>query len=122
METISKFECMKYTENVKQWISDDKSLDATIRSMYYVVMGQYSKLMKNKLSMTKDYVRFEEEGDVTARFKKIRRACLQIETNTLMYDDWRRLKPCTIHTDKNSTRATRNTYKIIRALWRQSNI
>lgn len=67
METISKFEEMKFTENVKQWIRDAKSLKATIRSMYYVVMVQCSKLMKSKLSMTKDYVRFEEEGDVTAQ-------------------------------------------------------
>ena len=45
VETMSKFEEMKFTENVKQWIHDDKSLKATIRSMYYVVMGQCSTLM-----------------------------------------------------------------------------
>ena len=83
---ISKFEEMKYTEKVKQWIRDDKSLKATIRSLYYIVMGQCSKLMRNKLAMSKDYVRFEAEGDVAALLKEIRRISLQIETNTSAYD------------------------------------
>ena len=77
---------MKYAENVKQWIHDDKSLRASIRSLYYIVKGQCSKLMKNKLSLSKDYTRFEEEGDVAALLKEIRTISMEIETNTPVYD------------------------------------
>ena len=82
----SKFEEMKYTENVKQWIRDDKSLKATIRSLYNIVWGQCSKLMKNKITMAKNFSTFESKGDVTELLKEVRRVSLQIETNTSVYD------------------------------------
>ena len=58
---VSKFEEMKYAENMKQWIRDDKSLKSTIRSLYHIVMGQCFKIMKNKLLMAKDFARFEKK-------------------------------------------------------------
>ena len=64
VKSVSKFEEMKYTENIKQWIRDDKSLKATTRSLYYIIMGQCSKLMRNKITLPKDYERLEKEVDV----------------------------------------------------------
>ena len=52
VKSVSKFEEMKYTENIKQWIRDDKSLKATTRSLYYIIMGQCSKLMRNKIKLS----------------------------------------------------------------------
>ena len=37
--SISKFEDMKYTESIKQWIRDDKSLKTTIRSLHNIIWG-----------------------------------------------------------------------------------
>ena len=85
-KVTSKFEEMKYTENIKQWIRDEKSLKATIRSLYNIVWGQCSKLMKNKITMAKDFSTFESKGDVTELLKEVRRVSLQIETNTSVYD------------------------------------
>ena len=89
---VSKFQEMVYAESIKQWIRDDKSLQATTRSLYYIVMGQCSKLMKNKLTLSKEYTRFEEEGDVTALLNEIRRVSLQIETNMSIYDAMNKAK------------------------------
>ena len=86
IERTSKFEEMKYAKHIEQWIKDDKSLKATIRSLYNIVWGQYSKLMKNKLSLAKEFIKFETEENVTKLLKEIRRVSLQIETNTSVYD------------------------------------
>ena len=42
--------------------------------------------MKNKLTLAKDYERFEKEGDVAALLKEIRRVSLQMDMNTSAYD------------------------------------
>ena len=65
-EKMSKFQEMRYNEVVKQWIRDDRSLAATIRSLYNIVWGQCSKQVKIKVKMSKKFKEIEEEGDVTA--------------------------------------------------------
>ena len=65
-EKMSKFQEMRYNEVVKQWIRDDRSLAATIRSLYNIVWGQCSKQVKSKVKMSKKFKEIEEEGDVTA--------------------------------------------------------
>ena len=83
---MSKFQEMRYNEVVKQWIRDDRSLAATIRSLYNIVWGQCSKQVKSKVKMSKKFKEIEEEGDVTALLKEIRTVMLQIETNNSIYD------------------------------------
>ena len=68
--TISKFEEMTYTERIKQWIRDDKSLKTTIRSLHNIVWGQCSRLIKNQLMMEKNFNDIEKDGDVTELLKK----------------------------------------------------
>ena len=75
-DVVSKFEETIYSERIKQWIRDEKSLQSSTRALYNIVWGQCSKLMKDKLSMAKNYVRFEEECDVTALLNEIRRVRL----------------------------------------------
>ena len=62
-----------------------KSLTETARSLYNSVLGQCSRLMMNKASLTKDYVRIELAGNVTKLLKEIRRVSLYIENNTSVY-------------------------------------
>ena len=86
VKTVSKFEEMKYSEKVKQWIRDEKSLKGSIRSLYNIVWGQCSKLMQNKITVSKHFKDMEANGDVTSLLKEIRQISLEIETNTSVYD------------------------------------
>ena len=81
---ISKFEETIYNEKIKQWIRDDSSMNATVRSLYNIVWGQCSKLMQDKLTMMGEFDNFEARGDVTRLLKKIRIIVLQ--TNLSVYD------------------------------------
>ena len=123
VRTVSKFEEMRYSENVKQWIRDDKSLKATTRSLYYIIIGQCSKLMRNKITLSKDYVRFEKEGDVAALLKEIRRISLQMDTNTSVYDalDEAKMVYYTYRQDANESNAKhlRNFKSIVAAIEHQ---
>ena len=42
---VSTFEETIYNKMIKQWIRDESSLKATVRSLYNIVWGQCSKLM-----------------------------------------------------------------------------
>ena len=84
--SVSKFQETIYNERIKQWIRDERSLKQSIRSIYNIVWGQCSKLMKDKVTMMKDFDSTEAKGDVTALLKEIRIIGLQIETNTSVYD------------------------------------
>ena len=46
IKTVSKIQETVYNEKIKEWIKDDKSLKATVWSLYTVVWGQRSKLMQ----------------------------------------------------------------------------
>ena len=43
-------------------------------------------MMRDKLTMIKDFTTVETKGDVTVLLKEIRSIGLQIETNTSLYD------------------------------------
>ena len=83
---VSRLEETIYSERVKQWIRDERSLKASIRSLYNIVWGQCSKMMRDKLTMIKNFTAVETKGDVTVLLKEIRSVGLQIETNTSLYD------------------------------------
>ena len=67
--SVSKFQDTIYNERIKQWIRDERSLKQTIRSIYNIVWGQCSKLMKDKVTMLKQFNAMEAKGDVTALLK-----------------------------------------------------
>ena len=67
---------MRYAEKMKQWIRDNKSLDATVRLLYNSVWGECSRLTKNKLMMVTYFYKFETERDITKLIKEIRRVSL----------------------------------------------
>ena len=120
IERTSKFEEMKYSEHVKQWIRNDKSLKATIGSLYNIVWGQCSKLMKNTLSLAREFTKFETEGNVTKLLKEIRRVSLQIETNTSVYDAMDEAKSLYYNyrqdKDESNTKHLRNFKSIVEAI------
>ena len=83
---ISRFDETVYNEEVKQWIKDNKILKATIQSLYNIVWGQCSRLMKNKLKTVKDFQNMENSGNVTTLLKEIRAISHQLEASTSIYD------------------------------------
>jgi hypothetical protein len=85
-EGISRFSETVYQEQIKQWIKDTNSLTATTQSLYNIVWGQCSKLMRNKLCAVQNFQKIETDGDVTALFKEIRGISHQLESNTSVYD------------------------------------
>jgi hypothetical protein len=52
---ITKFSETVYNERVKMYIKETKSLQSTVQSLYNIVWGQCSKLMKNKVHAAKDF-------------------------------------------------------------------
>ena len=54
-----------YVEKVTQYVKDHRNLDTTISSLYNVVRGQYSRLMRNKLMTMSDYEAIENENDLS---------------------------------------------------------
>ena len=69
---VSILEETTYNERVKQWIRDKRSLKASIQSLYNIVWGQCSKMMRDKLTMIKSFTTIETKGDVTLLLKEIR--------------------------------------------------
>ena len=64
--------------------------------------------MKNKLSLAKEFINFETDGNVTELLKEIRRVSLQIETNTSVYDAMDEENPYITIIGKSRMRATPN--------------
>ena len=48
-DTTYKFKEAVYHEEIKQWIKDKRNMDETITSIYNIIWGQCSKLLRNKL-------------------------------------------------------------------------
>ena len=119
-QTISKFEEMKYAEKVKQWIRDEKSLKSSVRSLYNIIWGQCSKLMQNKIMVSKEFAKMEKNGDATSLLKEIRRISLEIETNTSVYDAMDEAKALyyTYKQEENETNAThyKNFKSVVKAI------
>ena len=85
-KSVSRLEETIYNERVKQWIRDERSLKASIWPLYNIMWGQCLKMMRDKLTMIKDFVAVETKGGITKLLKETRSVGFQIETNTLMYD------------------------------------
>ena len=76
--------------------------------------------MKNKLSLVKEFTKFEAEGNVTELLKEIRRVSLQIETNTSVYDATDEAKSLYYNHrqehDESNTKHLRNFKSIVDAI------
>ena len=81
-----KFQEAIYNEEIKQWLKDKRSLDSTLVSLFNIVWGQCSKLMRNKLIGMDKYEKVKESCDVATLLKEIRRISNRMEENTSIYD------------------------------------
>ena len=115
--TISKFEETIYNERIKQWIRDEASIKASIRSLYNSVWGQCSKLMQDKITMMKGFSEVEKRGDVKRPMKEVRVIMLQIETNTSVYEASDEAVNAYYKYKQEDGETNANFFETSRALW-----
>ena len=84
--TIDEIDKVIYSEEIKQFVKDTKNLESTTTSLYNIIWGQCSRLMKNRIMAMKDFSTVEEECDITTLLKEIRRIGNQMEQNISIYD------------------------------------
>ena len=75
-----------YKEEVRQYIKEKRKLDTTLVSLYNVVWGQCSKLLKNKLKSNPKYSSFDDSCNVVSLLKEIKTLSNQLEENISSYD------------------------------------
>jgi len=120
-KSISKLQEMVHNKKLKQRIKNESILVSAIRSLYNIVVGQCSKLMRNKPIIMRGFATMETDGDLTTLLKEIRTIILQIETNTSVYDAWTKQIIYTIIIDRKITRVTPNIYATLKLLSKRWN-
>ena len=83
---MTPFEEEEYRHNVKAYLKESAALKGTLRSMFNVVLGQCSKMMKTKLIGNEGYEDVETDGDVAELLKMIRTISREMNANELVYD------------------------------------
>jgi len=78
----SKFQETIYSEQVKQWMKDKRSLDTTLAPVYNIVWGQFSRLMRNKIVGMQDYEGVKNDCDVAKLLREIRKGSNRMKENT----------------------------------------
>ena len=83
---LDDFEREAYRCEVKNYAKECATLKTTMRSMFNVVTGQCSRMMKSKLKGEDNYKKIEEDGDVASLLRLIRATSRQVNTNESVYD------------------------------------
>lgn len=73
-----------YAEEVKNNAKEKKTLETTIVSIFNIVWGQCSQLMKHQIMSLEEYDKKEKDGDVAWLLKEIRQIN-EMDTNVSIY-------------------------------------
>ena len=68
------------------YAKESVALKATIRSLYNVIWGQCSQMMKTKLKGRPTMEQIEIDRNVAELLKLVRSVCREINTNASIYD------------------------------------
>ena len=79
-------EVEEFKIKLKEYLKDEKSVKAIKRSLYNVVWGQCSHMMRTKLNGNSNFEKIELTGDVVELLKMVRGACREMTTNASLYD------------------------------------
>ena len=86
IDDAEPFEVESFRCKVKSYSKETLTLKATLRSLFIVVLGQCSKMMKTKLQGHSNYKRVEKDGDVAELLKMIRAISREMNANESIYD------------------------------------
>ena len=85
-DKVSTFEEVMFTEEVKQWIKESRSLKATLISLRNIVWEQCSKLIQNKQLAVANFNTIQAESYVAKLLRAIQGISNQMESNTSIHD------------------------------------
>ena len=74
-----------YTKEVKTNVKERRNLEAALVSLFNIVWGQCSRLMKYRMMASEDYDQKEEECDVAWLLREIRQVSNEMGTNVSVY-------------------------------------
>ena len=74
-----------YAEEVKTYVKEKRNLEAALASLFNIVWGQCSRLMKHRIMASEDYDQKEEDGDVAWLLREVRQVSNEMGTNVSVY-------------------------------------
>ena len=74
-----------YKEEIKVYVKTKVSLKNTLHSLFSVIWGQCSQLLRSKLESKSEYEGIKENNDVSGLLKLIKTVVYQFETHTSIY-------------------------------------
>ena len=86
IDDMDEFEKEEFRLSAKNYVKEKTSLEATKRSLFIVIMGQCSRLMKSKLKGGSEFEETEKECKVGNLLKLIRKISREANTNESLYD------------------------------------
>ena len=75
-----------YKEEVKMYAQEKKNIQSTLRSIFNVVWGQCSTIMKSKLESKTNFKTSKQNKDVAELLKQIKAIMHQFESHTSIYE------------------------------------
>ena len=75
-----------YKEEIKVYVKARASLKNTLHSLFSVIWGQCSQVLKNKLESKSEYEDIKANSDVSGLLKLIKTIVYQFETHTSIYE------------------------------------
>ena len=75
-----------YKEEVKMYAQEKKNIQSTLRSIFNVVWGQCSTIMKSKLESKTNFKTSKQNKDVVELLKQIKAIMHQFESHTSIYE------------------------------------
>ena len=75
-----------YKEEIKAYVKAKLSLKATLHSLFSVIWGQCSLLLRSKLESKREFESIKENKDVSGLLKLIKNIVYQFETHTSIYE------------------------------------
>ena len=78
-------ETVIYAEEVKTYVKEKRNLEAALASLFNIVWGQCSKLMKHRIMASEEYDEREENCDVAWLLREIRKISNEVGTNVSVY-------------------------------------
>ena len=86
LSTADEMEKLIYIEDYKVWKMDEKELENAVMTLFDVIVGQCSPLLRSKLKALKDWATMESQSEVGRLLKEIKSITHQFQANICIYE------------------------------------